>query len=275
MSGSAPPIVPPVIAPPGYGEYEIDIEEILRQGLPAFFASVAPAPLTNANVNAIPVRAKGAYMLLRDGHPVYAGKTDTQHGFRDRLGRHFFTVQHRIGLDPARISFKAVRIFVFSSFDVEALLIEEIRRSDSTALKWNDSGFGSNDPGHNREGQEPANFDKEFPVDIDRPLDFLAPGAAMTVHEALLQLKKGLPYLLRYETNLAGNRKPSRHTVGHAKTRAVSMTIPPAPVTARRVLQAALDALPPGWQVTVFPNRLILYREDTPYPHAKEILRRA
>ncbi|HVG62099.1 MAG TPA: hypothetical protein VNA24_26280, partial [Hyalangium sp.] len=250
-------------------------EEILRRGLPAFFASVAPAPLTDANVNAIPERTKGAYMLLLDGHPVYAGKTDTQKGFRDRLGRHFFTVQHRIGLDPARISFKAVRIFVFSSFDVEALLIEETRRSDATALKWNDSGFGSNDPGHNREGQAPANFDKEFPVDIDRPLDFLAPGAAMTVSDALQQLKKGLPYLLRYETDLAAKGKPSRHTVGHAEARAVSMAVPAAPVTARKVLQAALDALPPGWQATVFPDRLILYREDKSYRHAREILRRA
>jgi hypothetical protein len=263
MSSSVLSITPPVIAATGYGEYEIDIEKILRQELPAFFAAVAPAALTAAKVEAIPARTKGAYMLLLDGHPVYAGKTDTRHGFRDRLGRHYSTIQHRIGLDPARISFKAVRIFVFSSFDVEALLIEETRQSDSTALKWNDRGFGSNDPGHNREGQEPANFDKDFPVDIDRPLDFLAPGAAMTVHEALLHLKKGLPYVLRYETDLA------------VEARAVSMTVPSAPVTARRVLQAALDALPPGWQVTVFPGRLILYREAQTYPYAREILRRA
>jgi len=259
----------------GYDEYEIDIEEILRQGLPAFFDTVAPAALTAANVDAIPARAKGAYMLLLDGHPVYAGKTDTRHGFRDRLRRHFFTVQHRIGLEPTRISFKAVRILVFSSFDVEALLIQETRRSDPAALEWNDSGFGSNDPGRNREFQEPADFDKEFPVDIDRPLDFIDPGAAMTVHEALLHLKKGLPYLLRYETDLADNGRPSRHTVGHAEARAVSMTVPAAPVTARRVLQAALDALPPGWQATVFPDRLILYREEQPHRYAREMLRRA
>lgn len=275
MPPTVPPSVPPVVVAPGYGEYEIDIEEILRQGLPAFFATVASAPLTAANVERIPMRAKGAYMLLLDGHPVYAGKTDTRHGFRDRLGRHHFTVQHRIGLDPARISFKAVRILVFSSFDVEALLIQETRKSDPTALRWNDSGFGSNDPGRNREIQEPADFDKEFPVDIDRPLDILSPGTTMTVHDALVRMKDGLPYLLRYETDPAANGRPSRHTVGHAEARAATMTVPVAPATARTVLQTALNALPPGWQVTVFPDRLILYREAQTYRYAREVLRRA
>jgi hypothetical protein len=63
--------------------------------------------------------------------------------------------------------------------------------------------------------------------------------------------------------------------VGHAEAREVSMTVPAAPVTARRLLRAALDALPPGWQVTVFPDRLILYREDQTYRYAREVLRRA
>lgn len=275
MPATSPPNVPPVVAAPGYGEYEIDIEEILRQGLPTYFATVGSAPLTAANVDAIPARAKGAYMLLLDGHPVYAGKTDTRHGFRDRLGRHYFTVQHRVGLDVARISFKAVRILVFSSFDVEALLIQETRKSDPTALRWNDRGFGSNDPGRNREIQEPADFDKEFPVDIDRPLDFLPSGATLTVHDALMRMKEGLPYLLRYETDLAANGRPSRHNVGHAEARAAAMTVPAAPATARTVLQAALDALPAGWQATVFPDRLILYREARTYRYAREVLRRA
>lgn len=275
MPSAPPTTVPPVAAAPGYGEYEIDIEEILRQGLPAFLATVAPAPLTAPNVEAIPARAKGAYMLLLDGHPVYAGKTDTRHGFRDRLGRHYFTVQHRVGLDPARISFKAVRILVFSSFDVEALLIQETRKSDRTALRWNDSGFGSNDPGRNREIQEPADFDKEFPVDIDRSLDVLSPEATMTVHDVLVRLKERLPYLLRYETDLAANGRPSRHTVGHAEARAATMTVPAAPATVRMMLQAVLDALPAGWQVTVFPDRLILYREAQTYRYAREVLRRA
>jgi hypothetical protein len=256
MSTSAPLTVPPAVASPGYGEYEIDIEEILRQGLPAFFASVPRAPLTAATVNAIPARAKGAYMLLLDGHPVYAGKTDTRHGFRDRLGRHAFTVQHRRGLDPARLTFKAVRILVFSSFDVEAILIQETRRADPTALRWNFSGFGSNDPGRNRDAQEPAEFDIEFPVDIDRPLPDMATGE-MSAGDALRRAKAILPYLLRFG--------------GHAELDGTMVSIPDG-ATLRMILTTVLGRLPQGWQATVFPGRVIMYREDRHYPHATETL---
>ncbi len=189
----------------GYGEFEIDIERVLRTALPPFLDSVTPAPLTPSAINALPPRAKGAYMLLLEAHPVYVGKTDTRHGFRDRLNRHAFSVRHRVGLDPLKVSFKAARIMVFSAFDVEAILIAELRRMDSSALRWNDSGFGSNDPGRRRDGQEPAFFDREFPVDVNQSLDDMPPGS-QTAAEALQRLKastltccatKGIPTLMR------------------------------------------------------------------------------
>jgi hypothetical protein len=104
---------------PGYDEFEIDIEKVMRADLPAHFTSVPAASLTRQSIGLIPERAKGAYMLFLGGRPVYAGKTDTRHGFRDRLSRHHFTLQHRHSVDIAGMSFKAVRIMVFSNFDVE------------------------------------------------------------------------------------------------------------------------------------------------------------
>lgn len=259
--------------PVGYVEYEIDVEKVLRQELPDVVARAGIAPLTPEAIAALPEKAKGAYVLFEDGHPVYAGKTDTRHGFRSRLAKHHNTIQDRLGLDPARIGFKAVRIMVFSNFDVEAILIKELREKDPTALRWNFSGFGSNDPGHNRETQEPADFDKERPIDIDRPLVSPLAGREVGVLELLLSLKDQLPYTFRYETDPGPNGRASHHRIGHADQReAPPVRLPDGPFSVRQAVQWILDALPPGWRATVFPDRVILYRETTAYPYAREHL---
>lgn len=257
----------------GYVEYEIDVEKVLRDELPGVVDRAEIAPLTLDAIATIPERAKGAYVLFENGHPVYAGKTDTRHGFRSRLARHYHTIQDRIGLNPATIGFKAVRIMVFSNFDVEAILIDELRRKDPTALRWNFSGFGSNDPGHNRETQEPADFDKERPVDIDRPLDFLPRSTMMGTLDFLVAIKDRLPYLFRYETDTNERGRPKRHTVGHVDQReAAPITLPAEPITMREALRLVLQTLPNEWRATVFPDRVILYREKVTYRYAREYL---
>lgn len=255
----------------GYVEYEIDIERVLRTDLPGVLDRVPIAPLTAEAVNAIPAGAKGAYVLFENGYPVYAGKTDTRHGFRDRLSRHAFTIQHRHKLDPSTIGFKAIRILVFSNFDVEAILIGALRKADKDALRWNDSGFGSNDPGHNRERQEPAGFDVERPIDIDRTLGIAAGTYALL--ELLIMLKDGLPFILRYQTDqLPGKRRPEHYRTGHADQRGAAPVTIDETDTLRSVLTKALAVLPPGWRVTVFPDRVILYAETEVYPYAREYI---
>ena len=257
----------------GYVEYEIDVEKVLRDELPGVVDRAEIASLTLEAIAAIPERAKGAYVLFEDGVPVYAGKTDTRHGFRSRLARHHHTIQDRIGLDPATIGFKAVRIMVFSNFDVEAILIDELRRKDANALRWNFSGFGSNDPGHNRETQEPAEFDKERPIDIDKPLDFLPRDTMMGTLDLLVAIKDGLPYLFRYETDANERGRAKRHTIGHIDQReAAPITLPAEPITMRKALRLALRTLPNEWRATIFPDRVILYREKVTYKYAREHL---
>ncbi len=240
----------------GYDEFEIDVEAILRSELPRFFEGVRAAPLTPPNVAALPSRAKGAYLLLLDDVPVYAGKTDTRHGFKDRLNRHSWTVQGRRGLDPARLTFKALRIMVFSAFDVEAILITEMKKAAKDALPWNNSGFGSNDPGKNRDGQEPANFDQWHPVDIDFPVDGLSTGK-VRLKDLLHDVKAKLPYLIR---NAA---LPDDLYASNAS----------ASATVREILKLIISTLPPGWQVTVLHGRVIIYQENKEYEHKLEVMR--
>lgn len=257
--------------PKGFVEYEIDIERVLRNDLPRVVEDTEPAPLTTKAVDAIPAGAKGAYVLLVNGYPVYAGKTDTKHGFRERLARHAFTIQNRRNLDPATITFKAIRILVFSNFDVEAILIKEMRKADKKALRWNYSGFGSNDPGHNREGQKPAEFDLQYPVNIDRRLNLVKPGK-YAVLPLLVALKYHLPFNLRYETDLKAGSDDEYvdYRKGHADQRTASAVVVDDEDTTRTLLCKIMSALPPGWRTTVFPGRVILYRDDKTYRYELE-----
>lgn len=244
--------------PGGYGEFELDIELVLKQQLLPFFAELTTAPLTLANVEALPPSAKGAYILFYDGVPVYAGKTDAEHGFRSRLERHFYCVQQRVDLDPALVSFKAARVMVFSNFDVEAILIKELRRENEENLSWNFSGFGSNDPGHNREGQKPAKFDVKYPVDVNRQLDCIEAGEQRLL-ELLVRLKAALPYLLRYDAEIAD----LRDTVVNVGDRSVL-----------GVMRTIIACLPERvWQATIFPSKVILYHEHHDYQYARYIIR--
>ena len=43
---------------PGYNEFELDVESVLREQLPAFFEGIDLAPLTHDNVEKIPQGAK-------------------------------------------------------------------------------------------------------------------------------------------------------------------------------------------------------------------------
>lgn len=255
----------------GYVEYEIDIEKVLRNELPKIVGGVELAPLTTASVNAMPEGAKGAYVLFVNGYPVYAGKTDTRHGFRDRLNRHAFTIQNRKNLDPSTIAFKAIRILVFSNFDVEAILIDAMRKADKGALAWNDSGFGSNDPGHNREGQKPADFDISYPINIDRQLHLVDAGR-QAVLPLLIKLKQHLPYDLRYQTDLkpGTDDKYVNYRKGHSDQREAPEIEIVDGDTTRTLLRKIMAALPRGWRTTVFPGRVILYKEDKLYRYETE-----
>jgi hypothetical protein len=245
---------------PGYGEFEIDIEEVLRQTLPSALMQVEAAPLNQAAVNRVPLGAKGAYMLFLHEDRVYAGKTDTRHGFRERLSRHAQSVQHRVGLNPADVHFKALRILVFSAFDVEAILINEVRRLYPNALRWNDSGFGSNDPGRKRDDGEPADFDKKFPIDIDIELQGIST-EDLTVSRLLRAAKAASPYLLRH---------------GQLQDYADTPIFPPhRPWTMRCILETVSNVLPSDFQVTIFHGRVILYRENKNYEFAREVMRGA
>lgn len=247
----------------GYTEFEFDLPEALLSHLVAVLDSLAPAPLTRDNLTNVP-EAQGVYQLLLDGRIVYIGKTDAEAGLRRRLERHAAKIRHRQNLEPSLVSFKAVRIFVFTALDLESQLIKHYTGSRKPA--WNNRGFGSNDPGQRRDQTriKDTNFDALYPIDIDRPLDrdFRT---MRTAGEVVSELKRTLPYTFRFETQ---GRKPAEELV------LTEVTIVGETPTAREILTSTVRQLPPGWQATAFLNQVILYKETADdYPSATVIAR--
>jgi hypothetical protein len=259
-------MTPPAEAVPvsqGYREFEFDLPGALLDHLVRALDGMGDAPLSSESILAVP-EAQGVYQLFLDGELVYIGKTDAESGLHQRLTRHSHKVQHRRGLDPARVTFKAIRIFVFTAMDLETQLIKHYGGVKGT--KWNGSGFGANDPGRKRDHSEPGEFDLEFPIDIDHELDEDFSGKH-TASAIAAKLKNLLPYTFRYETQ-ARSRTP------HADLLSTEVTVAHGPMTARRLIEELVRQLPPGWQATALSALLILYKEhEGKYPQATILAR--
>ena len=224
--------------PPGYREFEFDLPQALLVNIIQAFSSMEYAALTPEDVEVIP-ETQGVYQLFHQNILVYIGKTDAQAGLKERLRRHARTIQHRKNLDASQVTFKAVRIFVFTAIDLETQLIQHYRSSNPAV--WNFSGFGSNDPGRERDttNARPEGFDAQFPVDLDRRISLnIQPSA--NAFDVLVALRKALPYTLRFEAVARGSRQ------GHTDLNATSITLPPEPFTTRDLLIYLIRSLPPG-----------------------------
>jgi hypothetical protein len=250
----------------GYRDFEFDLPGALLTHLVDVLDGMEAASLTLASLAGIP-EAQGVYQLFLDGDLVYIGKTDAEAGLRRRLERHQWKIQHRSNLDPALVTFKAVRVYVFTAIDLETQLIGHY--GGGAAVQWNGSGFGANDPGRRRDktNYKADHFDVRYPIDIDRVLPNPLPpsGSAAAI---LAALKTALPYVLRYENAGANPRQ------AHPELEAARVTLPAGvPLTTRGVISAVVGQLPPGWQATKLPGLVILYKENEAYPFGSVIAR--
>jgi hypothetical protein len=251
---------------PGYVDFEFDLPGALLNRLVKVLDGMDSATLSRENTESIP-EAQGVYQLFLDGKLVYIGKTDAEAGLSRRLIRHGKKIQHRVRLDPERVSFKAVRIYVFTAVDLENQLIRHY--GGLSVVQWNGSGFGSNDPGRERDTStyKQDHFDAAFPIDIDRPLgiELKERGSAFAV---LSDLKAALPYVFRFQSAKARSRKP--HPDLEGTTVAV---LADEPASARWIIKQVVPQLPKGWQVTKLPSHIILYKENKSYPQGDIISR--
>ncbi|MBY3245159.1 GIY-YIG nuclease family protein [Rhizobium laguerreae] len=249
----------------GFIAFELDLMGAVLHQLVPQLNTMRGEPLTRAAAALLP-EAQGVYLLIHQGKVHYVGKTDAQAGLRTRLTRHVAKFEQRDNIVPADVEFKAAQILVLTAMDIETQLIS-LYDAD-----WNGSGFGSNDPGREREttAKPPQGFDARFPINIDRSVEILTPGLT-TVHRALMELKLALPFTLRYELEPGAKGSQAFRTRPHADLPAFPVTIPTGPMTIRQAVKILVAALPPGWQATYFASHLILYKETRSYVHGTPI----
>ena len=257
---------------PGYTEFEFNLPEALLTSLIVVLDGMETGVLNSVTASAVP-EAQGIYQLFHEGNLVYIGKTDGQAGLRVRLARHASKLLHRPALATGSVTFKAVRIMVFTAMDLETNLIRHYGPlNPSGKVPWNGSGFGSNDPGRQREttNKAPEGFDAQFPISIDIPGKYV-PRGEFVVAQVLARLKAALPYTFRYET--------LRSALGHAQRGQPHKDLETSKVhlpedcalTVRQILQLVLMVLP-GWQATQFVSHVIFYKELHHYTHGTVII---
>lgn len=253
--------------PQGFEILEFDLETALRDELVRLFDRMSAAPLTPSTAANLP-NAQGVYQLFHHNERVYVGKTDADAGLSRRLERHSTKIQGRRGLDPSRVMFKAVRIYVFTPMDLETQLIKYYKNIDGRKPTWNDSGFGSNDPGRQRDHTKykSEHFDAQFPIRTDLPVEGLPAGVSIPISEVLEMVAKQVPCYMRFE------RRPGS-TKWHDDLTGGYITLSKASNTLQGVLQDVADALGPNWQFTVLPGYVIGYREQKAYDHAQMVIR--
>lgn len=244
----------------GYYEFEFQLPEALLSQIVQKFTDSEPGKLLPEVVADIP-DAQGVYQLLHRGQLVYIGKTDAEAGLKKRLERHAYNVQHRLNLDPSEVEFKALRVFVFTAMDIESQLIRHYGKEGSS---WNGSGFGANDPGRERDTTRAKDnhFDLQYPLDLDKALG-LRLETPVSVATVLWRIKDSVPYTFRFETT--GRRS------AHQELADTTLLEMPEPLTMRTVLREITRSLPPGWQATALPGRVILYKENRDYTQGEVI----
>lgn len=198
-------------------------------------------------------RPRGVYLLIEEGKPVYVGKA---HNVAHRLTNHYRRLRGRKKLDIGKMAFKAI-IFQegWSTAANEELLLGHYR--DQNQCDWNQKGFGPKDPGKHRDGYEPNWFDETYPINEQ----WVCPISSDKVPagEILKNLKKTLPYLLRYE-KAAGNSKILVDLTGVRG--------------AQEILIKTARALGPSWQLMRYPSHFTLYQQDSPprkYPFGTQL----
>jgi len=220
------------------------------------------AQLNRAAITAAVPNEQGVYQLLHESKLVYIGKTDADAGLRARLVRHADKIMHRAGLDPRTVTFKAIRLFVFTVMDLETELLKTYMPA------WNGRGFGSNDPGRERDTTriKPVNFDAQFPLDIHRLLEFpIPPGAEYSAEAVLQAIQASVPWKLRRQNR--GGRKC------HSDLETTLVKISGTANNAWTLLAEIVSQLPPGWQATALKSHAILYKESRDYPDPLAVAR--
>lgn len=244
----------------GCGLFEFDISTPLFEQMSSDFDLLAPVPLNEANLADVADRP-GVYGLHHDDRLVYVGKADDSAA--TRLRKHRRQLDGRLGITPDEVSFKCLHFAnTWDPFKPEAHMIRRY------APRWNNTGFGPNDPGRQRDHTrlKDAHWHVLYPLDPDYACGGI-PAGQYDVLELLREIAKQVPYWVRFQGNREGHGDGERRLYEAAQSdfsQAQPVEVRCDGMSARALLLLAVRALPNShdWQLTQLPSHLLLYREQ-------------
>ncbi len=245
---------------PCFDDFDIDLVSALQEQLLAAFVKLDTGPVGTDLLSEHP-DGQGVYLLYYESELVYVGKADS---LRRRLNEHHAKIDGRRGIEVSSMSFKCLFLSNnWAALAPETSLLAHFKKIKKSP-KWNGNGFGPHDPGRNREttNKPPQGFDARYRITDQWPCDWIKAGEWNCL-ELLLVLKAKLPYLLRFQVSNKNSLKN-----GHPEYNDIVINVPNQSMPSRDLLRLIADNLP-GWQATVFPGHMILYKEDREYDHGE------
>ncbi|WP_060655171.1 hypothetical protein [Rhodococcus pyridinivorans] len=228
-------------------DFKLSITKALADQLKIALDKLTPVHLTDENLTKLEARA-GVYTLWVDGELVYVGKAAKE--LVPRLRQHMRKFAGR----NMKVLVSFTCLYVDEDLEASAPERMLIKRylPEGRAI-WNTSGFGNKDPGRQRDTTrvKAKHFDAQYPINVEFPVKCSLPGSRHTALTVLERVKKQLPFLLRF----------SKSDEALEELRAGMVTIPSDGAALSVWLQSVLAGLSDGWQVTVLPGYVIMYRE--------------
>jgi len=247
------------------GDFQLSVESALRTQLLEKFDSLKPEPLTKETIDKrLPGSEKypGVYQLFEDGDRVYIGKADRD--LRERLRQHLWKLSglQRVGT----MTFMCLRV----SQDLAPLTHEKtlIGAYSGDNNLWNGKGFGPKDPGKERDETKPSRFYKEHPINARIECSYMKPDTYSAL-DFLKQLKKGLPFLFRYQSFTGKNGQQTAERYGK-----VPITVPMPNMAAEDLIRLAamtLSAHGGHWIAQKFVSHVVLYEGNKSYKNGETI----
>jgi hypothetical protein len=197
---------------------------------------------------------KGVYCIFYKGKAVYAGKSDS---VSERLTQHFNKLRGRLEISLENVGYKAILLETsMSTAANERLLIKAFKAKKE--CDWNGKGFGPKDPGQERDTTKPSGFDLRFPIRNQWVVDGIEDRE--TLGQLLTKIKKGLPYLFRWDDDAL---------TPQALEKVVDLT--QVPRDAESLLKFVGGLFGDGWQAVVLSHGMILYKNTKKYPHGRVV----
>jgi hypothetical protein len=244
--------------------FALDLHRALVEQLPEALELLSPIPLTQKNLEPLGGE-RGVYQLFERNASVYIGKSELP--LARRLDQHRRRCVGRRNININDMAFRCLYVDRFvDAASPERILIDKYRAEG--LAPWNvEEGFAPRDVGRKRDRGKPGQWFVDRPADYEAIVVVHGGERVLSLMSALHHLKDTVPFdLFRYAHPTRSRDPKDRADASDYSDRTVTLGTDPQSVIDH--LKTIVAVLPVGWQATVLPHGVIVYKETHDYDYA-------